>query len=117
MLKNKDIQIIPVFLPLAKIIQTRRALGGEDRQVYFMVMPTALGVYKYLMIFMDTFTGWKLSLAELKKQGCLGDSEVERLPLAQNMILGSRIESHNRLLAGSLLLLLPMSLPLSLCVS
>ena len=28
--------------------------------------------------------------------GCLGGSAVERLPLAQVMIPGSRIESHNQ---------------------
>ena len=44
----------------------------------------------------------------------LGGSAVEHL--AQGVILGSRIEFHIRLLAGSLLLPLPMSLPLSPCV-
>ena len=42
-------------------------------------------------------------------KGCLGGSVVERLPLAQGMILGS----HIKLLAGRLLLLLLVSLPLS----
>ena len=48
--------------------------------------------------------------------GHLGGSVVERLPLAQVMIPGSwdRVP-HIRLSAGSLLLPLPMSLPL--CVS
>ena len=48
-----------------------------------------------------------------KNEGRLGGSAVERLPLAQGMIQGSRIESHIRLPTGSLLLPLPMSLPLS----
>ena len=39
------------------------------------------------------------------------------LPLAQGMIPGSGIKSHIGPLAGSLLLLLPVSLPLSMCVS
>ena len=46
--------------------------------------------------------------------GCLGGSAVVHLPLAQGMILGSRIESRIRLPVWSLLLPLPMSLPLSL---
>ena len=37
---------------------------------------------------------------------------VEHLPLAQGVILGPGIESHVRLPSGSLLLPLPMSLPL-----
>ena len=41
--------------------------------------------------------------------GRLGGSEVERLPSAQGAILGLGIESHLRLLTGSLLL------PLSVC--
>ena len=50
-------------------------------------------------------------------EGCLGGSAVERLPLAQGVILGSGIESHVRLLAWSLLLPLPVSPPLlSLCL-
>ena len=42
---------------------------------------------------------------------------LEHLPSAQGVILESPDESHIRLLAWSLLLPLPMSLPLSLCVS
>ena len=49
--------------------------------------------------------------------GYLGGSAVEHLPLAQGVILGSGIEFCIRLLAWSLLLSLPVSLPLSLCVS
>ena len=45
--------------------------------------------------------------------GHLGGSAVERLPLAQGVILGSGIESCISLLAGSLLLPQPVSLPLS----
>ena len=47
--------------------------------------------------------------------GRLGGSAVERLPLAQGMILGSGIESRMGLPMGSLLLLLPVSLSLSVC--
>ena len=47
-------------------------------------------------------------------KGHLGGSAVEDLPLAQGMIPGSGIESHIGLPAGSLLLPLPMSLPLSI---
>ena len=46
--------------------------------------------------------------------GCLGSAVVEHLPLAQGMIPGSGIESHIRLLVGSLLLPLPVSLSISL---
>ena len=49
--------------------------------------------------------------------GCLRGSVVECLPSAQGVILGSGIGSHIRLPAWSLLLLLPMSLPLSLSFS
>ena len=49
--------------------------------------------------------------------GCLGGSAVERLPSALGVIPvvipEPRIESLIQLLAGTLLLLLPMSLPLS----
>ena len=50
-------------------------------------------------------------------QGLLGGSAVERLPSTQGMILGLGIESHVRLPVRNLLLLLPMSLRLSLCLS
>ena len=46
-------------------------------------------------------------------QGHLGGSVFEHLPLAQGMIPGSGIESHIGLPAWSLLLPLPVSLPLS----
>ena len=52
----------------------------------------------------------------LNKEGHLGGSAVEHLPSAQGVIPGARIESHIRLPTGSLLLPLPMSLPLSVCV-
>ena len=42
---------------------------------------------------------------------------AQGLPLAQVVILGSRIESHIGLPARSLFLPLPMSLPLSVCLS
>ena len=42
---------------------------------------------------------------------------VEHLPLTQAVILESGIESHIGLLVGSLLLLLPNFLSLSLCLS
>ena len=60
----------------------------------------------------------KLKKIKLKQMvlGCLGGSEVEHLPSAQGVIPGSGIESHFGLLAGSLLLLRSMSLPLSLSV-
>ena len=46
--------------------------------------------------------------------GHLGGSMVEHLPSAQVMIQGPRIKSRMGLPAGSLLLPLPISLPLSL---
>ena len=49
--------------------------------------------------------------------GRMGGSAAEHLPLAQGVILGSRIKSRIGLPAWSLLLPLPVSLPLSLCVS
>ena len=48
-----------------------------------------------------------------KDGGHLGDSVVECLSLAQGVIQGPGIESHIGLPTGSLLLLLPISLPLS----
>ena len=53
-------------------------------------------------------------LANMYDLGCLGGLVVEHLPSAQVMILGPRIESHIRLPAWSLLLPLPVTLPLSL---
>ena len=47
----------------------------------------------------------------------LGGSVVECLPWAQGMILGLGIQSRIRLPARSLLLPLPMSLSLSVCLS
>ena len=47
----------------------------------------------------------------------LGGSVVEPLPLAQVVIPGSWDESHIGFPAGSLLLPLPVSLPLSVCLS
>ena len=49
--------------------------------------------------------------------GLLGGSAVEGLCLTLGMIPGSGIESHIQFFVGSLLLPLPMSLPLSLFVS
>ena len=48
--------------------------------------------------------------------GSLGGSVVSRLPLAQGTILESRDGSHVRLPAWSLLIPLPVSLPLSLYI-
>ena len=56
-------------------------------------------------------------LFKISVLGCLGGTAAERLPLAQGVIPGSRIKSHVRLLAGSLLLPLPVSLSLSLFLS
>ena len=47
------------------------------------------------------------------KAGSLGGSAVEHLPSAQGLIPGSGIQSCIRLPARSLLLALPVSLPLS----
>ena len=49
--------------------------------------------------------------------GRLGGSAVEHLPSAQGVIPESRIKPYIGLLVGSLLLPLPVSLLLSLCVS
>ena len=49
----------------------------------------------------------------LPVQRRLGGLAVEHLPLVQDVVPGSGIESHIGLPAGSLLLPLPMSLPLS----
>ena len=53
---------------------------------------------------------------KVQKEGHLGGSGVEHLPLAQGVIPGSRVESCIGIPAGSLLLPLSMSLPLSHCV-
>ena len=49
--------------------------------------------------------------------GAPGGSAIEHLPSAQGVILGSRIESLFGLPAESLILPLPVSLPLSLSLS
>ena len=54
-----------------------------------------------------------LIFKNITSEGHLGGSVVEHLLLAQGVILGPRIESRIRFLSGSLLLPLPMSLPLS----
>ena len=58
-----------------------------------------------------------LSSTKHFEKGRLGGSVVERLPSAQDMIPGSEIESYTEIPAWNLLLPLPMSLPLSLCLS
>ena len=57
------------------------------------------------------------SFEDLYLLGRLGGSEVECLPLAQGMIRRPGIESHFGLPAWSLFLPLPVSLPLSVCLS
>ena len=49
------------------------------------------------------------------QQGCLGGSVAERLPSVQGVIPDFGIESHIRVPVRSLILPLPVSLPLSLC--
>ena len=54
----------------------------------------------------------------MAKMGSLGGSAGLVLPSAQGVILDAGIESHIGLLAWSLLLFsVPMSMPLSLCLS
>ena len=50
-------------------------------------------------------------------EGHLGGSVVGHLPLAQVVIQGPGIEFHFKFPTGSLLLPLPVSLPLCVCVS
>ena len=68
-----------------------------------------------------TKQGWAWLLSELaediKVEGHLGGSAVERLPLPQVVIPGSGIESRIRLPARNLLLPLALFLPLSLGLS
>ena len=64
------------------------------------------GPHSYWSHFLKTSFFW----------GCLDGSAVECLPWAEVLILESGIESYIGLLAGSLLLLLPVSLPLCVCV-
>ena len=49
--------------------------------------------------------------------GCWGGSVVQHLPPGPGMIPGPRLKSPIPLSAGNLLLLLPMSLTLSICIS
>ena len=49
-------------------------------------------------------------------QGCVGGLGVEHLPLAEVMIRGPGVKSHTGLRTGNLLLPLPVSLLLSLCL-
>ena len=59
----------------------------------------------------------EISQSEKDKQGLLGGSAVERLPLAQGAILETRDRiPHQAPGAWSLLLPLPVSLPLCVCV-
>ena len=58
-----------------------------------------------------------LNQKQKEKEGHIGGPVVERLPLAQVVIRGPGMESHIGLPAESLLLPLPMSLPLSVCLS
>ena len=76
-------------------------------------LPGALGEHKRSpSIYTGTVSGKKkIGL------GCLGGSGVERLFLAQGVIPGPGIESCIGLPVRSLLLRLPVSLPLSLCLS
>ena len=60
---------------------------------------------------------WIFVLYELVLLESLGGSVVEHLPLAQVMVPGSWDRVLQRVPAGSLLLPLPVSLPLSLCLS
>ena len=80
-----------------------------------LVIPSGLSAFREL----NHPTGSQLPsylCSEFSFWGRLGGLAVERLPLAQVVILGSGIESSIRLLAGSLLLPLPRSLPLCVCV-
>ena len=67
---------------------------------------------------LSSVSGFRASLLKFLQEfgnlGCLGGSVVEHLPLAQGVFPGLGIESHVGLPARSLLLPLPMSLPLSL---
>ena len=58
-----------------------------------------------------------VDLKAKEQGGRLGGLAVERLPLAQGVILSHGIESQIRFPAWSLLLPLPMSLLLFLCLS
>ena len=42
---------------LAQPVQQRGAYPGEDWQIDFTQMPASQG-YKYLLVMIDTFTGW-----------------------------------------------------------
>ena len=70
--------------------------------------------YAYTLIYISFYIYLSLSIY-LKPwvQGHLGGSAVEHLPSAQGMILGSGINSHVGFPVRSLLLPLPMSLPVS----
>ena len=57
------------------------------------------------------------SVLNLPERGHLGGSVVEHLPSAEVMILGSWDRVPHLAPAGSLLLPLPLSLPLSVCLS
>ena len=83
------------------------------RQPQLSVLTTKALVWAFLIrhLHPDYF---KLEhLLEMQNMGRLGGSAVEHLPSSQGMIL----ESHIRLLAWNLLLSLPVSLPLCVCLS
>ena len=93
--------------------------SGLPLTAFFIVLETSdfnqsSGLQKESRLVIQGFT--KFQIRKGIRLGHLGGSAVECLPLAQGVIPGSRIESHIGLPAWSLLLLLPVSLSLSLCV-
>ena len=44
--------------PIFKEVQTRGTEPRDAWQIDFTVMPRAMGHYRYLLVFVDTFTGW-----------------------------------------------------------
>ena len=68
---------------------------------------------QFFFYFLEVIFTNKINIFKVKIKGLLGGSVVEHLPLAQVVTLGSWEETHIRLPAGSLFLLLPVSLPLS----
>ena len=74
--------------------------------------PGCLGDLDLAGIQCTIFEGHNVTSLKICFPGCLGGSVVDDLPLAQGVILGSRVESHSELPVGTC-----FSLCLCLCFS
>lgn len=55
LVSEKHAQTRPPMSTLAKMVQFRGTMPGEDRPIEFIVMPTAPGGFKHLLVLTDIF--------------------------------------------------------------